>query len=467
MTVSRLNVLQDRRAALIAEANLFRDNATAEGRSLTADERKRDAEIERELDRLTTEVQREERNQRYQRFNEPRTENLAGDVVSVDDHTDDPDAGAGLSALPALPRRTVRALDRLFAGVPPSKPETRRASFRGVIAAALGGDPLHPAVSFATGLEGVPSDGGFAVAPDVAREIFLRAVEGSVWLRIGARLEPMTSNEKVVTALDDDDETGDAEATLKAEWTPEAGAANTQVMKLRQMTLTAHKLLILAAISNELHEDAAGDYMPQLEAAVSRAISKKFDRAVLTGTGAGMPLGILNGPSTVTVSKEGSQVAATIQWENVVKMWARLAPGSHEQCWWLTHPTTLPQLHLMSVKVKNVAGSENVGGFQPLGVFQAGGPTGYTMLGRPVLVTSRVKPLGTAGDLILVDPTQVAVGIRRQISIEKSPHVFFNSDRLAVRGRFRGDAQPIWDKPRTLVEGSDAVSPYVVLETRA
>jgi HK97 family phage major capsid protein len=196
-----------------------------------------------------------------------------------------------------------------------------------------------------------------------------------------------------------------------------------------------------------------------LEAALSRAIGKKFDRAVLSASGAGSPLGILSSAATITVSKETNQEAASFVWENATKMWSRLAPGSHERAWWLIHPTVLPQGLSMSLAI-------GTGGTQPRGAFEAGGPTGYMLLGRPVLVTSRVKTLGTKGDVILVDPTQIAVGVRRGIAIERSEHAFFSSDRLAIRGKFRGDARPIWDKARTLVEGSTTVSPIVVLEAR-
>lgn len=323
---------------------------------------------------------------------------------------DETDAPA-LSALPALPQRTLAALHRLYPEAS-SDPEGRAENWRGVVAAALGGQPLHPAILAATATEGVPSDGGFAVTVEVARGIFSRAVEQSVWLRIGARLEPMVSEEKLVNALQDDDETDDAEATLKAAWTEETGTATEQLMKVRQVKLTARKLMVVAAASNELGDDAP-EYITALEAALSRAIAKKLDRSILSGTGAGMPLGILNSPATITVSKEGGQAASTFIWENAVNMWARLAPGSHELAWWLINPTVLPQGLSMSLTI-------GTGGTQPRGAFEAGGPTGYMLLGRPVLVTSRIKVLGTKGDVILVDPTQLAVGVRRGIAIERS-----------------------------------------------
>lgn len=372
--------------------------------------------------------------------------------------TIDDDAPA-TSALPPLPGRTRAAIARLFPGVGASSQEQRVEQWHGVLSAALGGMPLHPSVLAATSTEGVPGDGGFMVTPEVAAGIFMRGAEASVWLRIGVPLIPMTADERIANAIDDNDETSDAEGGLTASWKGETeDAGDPQVLRIRQVKLTARKLVLLAAVSNELAEDAPG-YVLALEAALSRAIGKKVDRSVLSGSGAGQPLGILNSAATITVTKQGGQPASTFLWENATAMWARLAPGSHERAWWLIHPTVLPQALSMHMVI-------GTAGTQPAAVFQMGGPTGYMLLGRPVLVTSRVKALGTKGDVILVDPTQLAVGIRRQVTIERSEHAFFGTDRLAIRAKFRGDARPFWETPLTLVEGNTTVSPIVVLEAR-
>jgi hypothetical protein len=58
------------------------------------------------------------------------------------------------------------------------------------------------------------------------------------------------------------------------------------------------------------------------------------------------------------------------------------------------------------------------------------------------------------------------VGVRRGLSVQRSEHALFTSDALALRASFRGFSGPLWDKARTPVEGTDTVSPYVVLEDR-
>jgi HK97 family phage major capsid protein len=374
----------------------------------------------------------------------------------VVDETDEP----ALSALPPVPVRTRRALDRLSPNGSTMSREDRQASFRAVVVAALGGPPMSPEVLAATNVEGVPEDGGFATHPEVGAEIIIRGAESSLWIRAGWRVEIMRSNEKVIDAVDDSDETNDAEAGLIAEWTAEAAEATGQVLLMRRVTLHAYKTMVLCPVSNELSEDARADYLPTLEAEMSRAIAKKIDRAVLSGNGAGQPLGIIPAASTITVDAEASQ-AATFTWVNAVNMWARLAPGSHERSVWAIHPTLLPSALSMSMNV----GASGEAGVVPMSAFAPDGRGGYTLLGRPVYVSSRVSIAGQVGDVVLVDPTQHVVGIRRQIAIDRSAHVYFTSDRLAIRAKFRGDAQPLWDSPKTLADGT-TVGPAVVLAAR-
>jgi HK97 family phage major capsid protein len=454
--------ISEARFALLEARSAYREllDREAGGETLSSAARAQREKLSRDVPRLEAELTRleGERDAEIGEFVSGRRASRIDGKFYKAAVTDDAHEVAAV-ALPPLPSRSRAALARLYpAASNDHDPEAHAEAWRGVVAAALGGAPMHPAVMAATATEGVPGEGGFAVTPEVAAGIFASALEGSVWARIGARVETMTSDEKVINAVDDSDETDDEEAGLKAQWKGEASEADIQLMKLRRCVLKTKKLIVLAAASNELGEDAP-DYVVALEAAVARAIGKKFDRAVLSGNGAAQPLGLLNSPATIEVAKETGQAADTFVWENATKMWSRLAPGSHENAWWLIHPTVLPEGLSMSMVI-------GTAGTQPRGAFESGGPTGYRLLGRPVVVTSRVKVLGDKGDVILADPSQIAIGIRRGFVIERSMHAFFSSDRLAVRGKFRGDAKPIWAEPRTLVDSGGTVSPVVVLAAR-
>lgn len=438
-----------------------------EKRATTDKERSALAGLTADLETLNASIRLERAQLDYDRGAAVAVDRATGGMGAWGGRRDDGDDAPALM-LPPLPARTRRKLEAMAGGAKASTPEDQREHFAAVVHAALGGNPFHPALAPRAASENVGSEGGFAVRLDVAAGIWTRAAEGSVFFRIGARIETMISDTKIVVALDDDDESSDKEAGLTAGWTAEAGDPASQTMLIRQVELHAKKLQINAVVPNELAEDGPG-YLDALDDAMSRGIAKKIDRACISGTGAGQFAGILGSAATIEVSKtvDGDPgTANTFTWKHAAAMLSRLAPGAYENAWWLVHPTVLPQLLSMHLKVMNVALSENVGGFQPIGAFAPGGPTGYMLLGRPVVITGRAKPLSSKGDVILLDPSSYVIGIRRQITVARSEHAYFSSDRLGVRGTFRGDGMSMWDTARTPQEGSTLVGPAVVLQAR-
>lgn len=133
----------------------------------------------------------------------------------------------------------------------------------------------------------------------------------------------------------------------------------------------------------------------------------KLVGAIINGTGAGQPLGILNRGCVVSVSKESGQAADTIVWENINKMWARLLPSSHQNSAWLINQNVLPQLYTMSLTV----GAGGIPVYMPAG--GASGSPYSTLFGRPVIPIEQCQTVGTTGDIMLCDFTNGYIGIDR------------------------------------------------------
>ena len=119
--------------------------------------------------------------------------------------------------------------------------------------------------------------------------------------------------------------------------------------------------------------------------------------AIVNGTGAGQPLGILNSPCLITVNKESGQTAATVNAQNIVYMWSRLwAPAGKTRSGSSTRMSSR-QLHTMTVGTGSAA---------TLAYLPPGGLSTKpyaTLLGRPVLPVEWCPTLGTVGDVMLVD----------------------------------------------------------------
>ena len=198
-----------------------------------------------------------------------------------------------------------------------------------------------------------------------------------------------------------------------------------------------------------------------IPAAFASEFGFRTDDAIVNGTGAGQPLGILNAGSLVSVSKETGQADDTIVAENIVKMYARqLNPGSAV---WLVNKSCFPQLWTMSLSV----GTGGAPIFQPAGGLAA--QPYNTMLGRPVIPVEQCASLGTVGDIIFADLAGGYIlaekgGMQTDVSI----HVRFVYDESVFRFVYRVDGQPVLASPVTPYKGGagNSQSHFVALETR-
>ena len=304
-------------------------------------------------------------------------------------------------------------------------------------------------------IEGVPSDGGFLVPEPKAAQVLDFLLLHS-FVMSSAQVFPMTSNTLKVPALVIGDLSANYFGGITLAWTNEAATIAESKPKFAQREFTANKLAGYSPISNELLDDAVvGEKL--IFDAFARALRSDLDQHFVTGTGSGQPLGILNGPSTIAVAKESGQSASTIVYDNLVKMVARLNAGSFERSEWVVHPTTIPQLLTLSLPV-------GTGGSQVPVMNPSSGR--FTMLSRPVRISSKAKPLGTKGDIMLLDWSQYGVGLRKDLRLESSSHAKFSSDESVVRIIMRVDGQPLWPEVLVLEDGTNTVSPYIVLADR-
>jgi HK97 family phage major capsid protein len=189
--------------------------------------------------------------------------------------------------------------------------------------------------------------------------------------------------------------------------------------------------------------------------------------AIMQGIGAGQPLGYLNSSSVITVTKETSQANGTIVAENILKMFSRMPARMIPNAVWLVNQDTFPQLTQLNIKVKNVAGSENVGGFAaPIYQPPTNGQLFGTLLGRPVIPVEYAASLGTVGDIQFVDLSQYLMIDKGGITNQSSIHVRFLFDETAFKFTYRVNGQPIHNAAITPYKGSNTLSPYIVLQAR-
>lgn len=187
----------------------------------------------------------------------------------------------------------------------------------------------------------------------------------------------------------------------------------------------------------------------------------KAEDEILNGEGGIQCKGIIGDTATVSVAKEAGQAAATILFENVIKMWSRCWGKSRSKAAWYHNQDIETQLLAMTLN----AGTGGVPVFMP--------PSGVsgnqyaTLLGKPLKPVEQAATLGTVGDLILADFSEYAIVRKGGLNSASSIHVRFIYDEMTFKFNMRMNGKPKWNNVLTPFKGSNTLSPFVTLATRA
>lgn len=283
--------------------------------------------------------------------------------------------------------------------------------------------------------EGVPSGGGFSVPEPLSAKWLDDSLPEEI-IRPRAQVWPLESSSRKIPGWDwSDMSSGAAFGGFTMAWTAELGTATAQTGKLRLITLEAKKGQVYCDISQELHDDGLG-FDAQLDRALRKSISYGLEHAFIRGTGVGMPLGALNDPAKISVAKETGAAADSLCFESIVRIYARMYPAGRRKAVWICSETCLPQLMQLSV-VTGVSGSW-------VNVFSEKDGN-FTMMGRPVLFDGGHLPvLGDAGDILFCDLSQYAIGLRKDLRVERSPIPNWTTDQMSYRAIVRADGMGTW-----------------------
>lgn len=309
--------------------------------------------------------------------------------------------------------------------------------------------------------EEIPPDGGFFVQTDFSTQILERVHEvGQVAAKtLKIPVKPGSNGITLPAVNQTSRADGSRWGGIQAYWTGEAGSYTGSKPTFREMNLKFNKVTGLVYITDELVQDA-GALGGLVQRIMPEELAFKVEDAIINGDGAGKPKGILPSACTVEVSAETEQVAATIVYENLITMWGRLDARSKANSVWLVNQDVEPQFYTMTLDV----GTGGSAVYLPPG--GASAAPFSTLLGRPVMPIEYCATLGTVGDIILADLSQYVM-IERSVASASSIHVNFTTGEQVLRFTYRVDGQPIWATALTPKNGTNDVSPFVSLATRA
>lgn len=474
--MERLVQLRQQRAGLIEQARGLLNKAKAENRALIPDEKTQYDALMAQVRSLADEIQREE-----------ELAALEADLRTIvppaapPDPADPPARGGASETRSDIDRWLSPEQRAAFdVRVGRNRAADRPWDERGRMAVAFGnmliavrqavitnGRSMDPRLFEQRAPSGaasnVPEDGGFFVQQEMQDVILQRMYDvGQLLSRV--RRIPLTnpnSNGIKINAIKESSRaTGSRWGGVQGYWVAQGNAPTASKPAYRQISLTLEKLAALGYATDELLQDAGalGNIMME---GFTEELTFLTEDSIINGTGAGQPVGVLTSNALIQVAKETGQAAKTVVFENIVNMWSRMWARSRQNAVWIYNQDCEPQFFALSKTV----GTGGLPVWLP-----ANGLAGQqfsTLMGRPLIPIEYAATLGTVGDIMLVDLSQYLMIDKGSPQAATSMHVLFTTDEMAFRLIYRVDGEPTWESALTPFKGSNTVSPFVSLATRA
>ena len=212
----------------------------------------------------------------------------------------------------------------------------------------------------------------------------------------------------------------------------EGSAMPAREPQFTQRLLTAYKYAAITEIGDEvLDDDFTGELPSEVTVAVGQQVMNAINEHVTrTGTGTAMPLGALhaNNAAALTVQRA---TANNIGVADVFDLYTRHTHGPNSR--WLVSRRAIKEIfELQASNNTLIAWLANL----------RDKPT-MMLLGIPVEVSDLLAPLGTRGDLALVNGDFYAVGLRKALTAESSIHAKFTQGLTTYRFLARAGGIPI------------------------
>jgi len=457
--LKELQVDQEDRRKQVRE---FLAAASKDKRPLKEDERTAVATLTGELEQIAATIKVEEQSLAWDRESATAVDHPAGEGTPAKNARSAAVARLGGNKNPWGDCSTERGSQTAFG------------SFLQAVSKAARGEAVDPRLfimptAAASGANtSVGSEGGFLVRTDFSAALLDRAMEESQLANRCTSIDIGEGSDGI--ELPYVDETSRANGSrwggVQVYRRAEADTVTAAKPKIGLLEIRLEDLMGICYTTDRAQRDATS--LGQIiQKAFASEFSFRVDDEILRGTGAGQCLGLLASPALISVAKETSQVAATLVAENVIKMRSRLRARSRPKSAWFYNQELDQQLPQMNIKIKNVAGSENVGGF---GVYMpAGGLAGAqydTLFGRPMVPVEQAEALGTKGDIFLADLSEYLLIRKGALETAESIHVRFLYGENTYRFTYRINGAPAWKTALTPYKGTATQSPFITLDTR-
>ena len=299
-------------------------------------------------------------------------------------------------------------------------------------------------------LSGASGGGNYIIPDQFATDVQAMIAEQGM-VRSRANVIPTDRRTFLLPVLDQTDNTANRPhwfGGLVFYWEDEAATITESDFQFKQAEVQVNELTGATLIANSTLADSPVGVGAMLEGPMGFGGGAAWmeDYAFLRGDGVGKPLGVVNAPATVAVTRGASGVT----FANLVAM---LEAFQGENGLWVANRTLMSNLMTMT----GPAGQPSY----LWGSAKDGVPT--TLLGYPIVFTEKAPSADAKGDIGLYDFGYYAVLDRQAQSIDMDPSPKFLQNQTAFRLVHRVGGRPWLSSPITLQDGSTQVSPFVAL----
>lgn len=301
--------------------------------------------------------------------------------------------------------------------------------------------------------EGVAADGGVLVPAGFSPNIIeAPMVNSGLDLAPLTNVIPISGDLMKFPVLKNTDQSGTARhGGVIASWMKEGADLTDTKAQFKTDQLVLNKLGALVFVTSELLADSAIALESYLSSKSGMAIVDVKNESIIRGDGVEECLGYITAPGTVSITRE---TGGTVTIGDIVNIVARSTNRSNSV--WVINQELYPVITQMSV--------DNVRMLVPGGLDS----TEFdTLLGRPVIWTDLASAKGTVGDIAFCDFGSYITIVKNnsQVQVDTSIHLKFLSDQVAFRFITRMDGQPALSSAVTPKNGTDLLSPFVMIAT--
>ena len=288
-----------------------------------------------------------------------------------------------------------------------------------------------------------PSEGGFLVPAEQAKVLLSKATtHNAILSRVGRVVPDAASGQAFIpTVVETSRAVGSRYGGLSVGWLAQGKAITPSKPAFGQLDLRRKRCAGVVVITDEMLRADPATLDSYLSPLFVEALSDALAAAVIDGTGAGQPLGLLHSPCKLAVARSGSNLIAAADVRGMV---ARLWGGSYPTAVWLCSESCMGQLLAMA------------------GTLLTFGDDGMRLAGFPVIPSEYCQTLGTSGDIALVDLSQYQLSAS-ELQLAFSEHLGFESAEGYYRLTVNADGCLSWSTAVTPRNGGDTLSPVIVL----